>query len=329
MFLSSILQFFLSMVGLASPTPAVLPPQIVEPASAASFAPMEQIVGIEESLGIAFNHSLPVAAATTFGPRRIPSDSLGVLTNAHSALIIDERTWTPLFEKQVDHQQPIASISKLMSALVILDEGLDPAKHVIISKADYIPGGFIHFYSGEEVLMQDLWMTGLIASDNVAIAAMVRATGLSGEEFVAKMNAKAIELGMTNSSFHEPTGISEQNVSTAHDVARLLHEAMSKTTITDAVRRPIYRFEPLNKKGIRTAATTNELLKSFVNKAPYQVMGGKTGFTNEAGYCLSVVVDGPNPADDVIVVVLGAPSNNDRFLEVKGLVDWVYANYEW
>lgn len=329
MILSSILEFFLALTGLGQPTPPVLPNRVVEPASAAEVH-MELYTGMEESLGISFNHSLPVVnAAMTFGPQRIPSDSLGILTSAQSAVVVDERTWSVLFDKQSNIQTPIASISKLMTALVLLDAGLDPVERVTISKADYISGGIIHFFSGEEVLMQDLWMTGLIASDNVAIAAMVRSTGLGTEEFVARMNLKARALGMENTSFVEPTGISEFNVSTATDVARLVSEAMKHREISDAVRRPVYTFEPLNKAVVRRAYTTNELLGSFVNKEPYTIRGGKTGFTNEAGYCLSVVVDGPTDADDVIVVLLGAPTNNDRFLEVKGLVDWVYANYEW
>lgn len=327
MFFSSLLQLFFFMTGATGPSASTLPAP--EPV-VASASQMESFAGFEEGLQLAFHHSLPVATSQpSFGPRRIPSDSLGILTNAQSALVLDERTWSVLFDKNTAQERSLASITKLMTALVVLDEGLDPARRVIIQKTDYRAGGIIHVFSGEEVTMQDLWMLSLIPSDNVAVAAMVRATGLSTEEFVARMNAKAVEIGMEHARFVEPTGISEENHASAYDVALLLQEAMRHVEITDAVRRPIYTFEPLNKKGVRTARTTNELLKSFVNSEPYTVIGGKTGFTYEAGYCLAVVIDGPNPADNVIVVLMGAPSNNDRFQEVKGLVDWVYANYQW
>ncbi len=328
MFFASLLQLFFFLAGSAHPAPESL--SVPQTASAAAAPSVEIISGVESSLQMVFNHSLPVATVSkSFGPRRIPSESLGILTSAESALIVDERTWSVLFDKNTSERRPLASITKLMTGLVVLDEGLEPSRRVVIQKSDYRAGGIIHVFNGEETTMQDLWMLALIPSDNVAAAALVRATGLSQEEFVARMNAKAVELGMANTTFVEPTGISELNTSTAADVALLLQEAMRHVEITDAVRRPVYTFEPFNKKGVRTARSTNELLTSFVNRDPYAVVGGKTGFTYEAGYCLAVVIDGPNPADNVIVVLMGAPSNDDRFQEVKGLVDWAYANYEW
>jgi D-alanyl-D-alanine endopeptidase (penicillin-binding protein 7) len=291
---------------------------------------MEAFDGIEDSLGIPFSHRLPVPAQESgFGPTRIPSDSLGILTKADSAIIIDERTWSVLYEKAPQDVRPIASITKLMTALVLLDYGMDMSADITVSRADYRLGGLINVFSGEVFTTQDIWMVGLIASDNVAISALVRSTGLSEEEFVRRMNAKALELGMHDSAFVEPTGIESGNVSTANDLTKLVAEAMSHVQISDAVRRPFYRFEAKNKPGVRTAQTTNVLLKSFVNEDPYEILGGKTGFINEAGYCLSLVVDGPNEADNVIVILLGADTTEDRFQEVKGLVDWVYANFRW
>jgi len=71
------------------------------------------------------------------------------------------------------------------------------------------------------------------------------------------------------------------------------------------------------------------LLSSYINQDPYKLVGGKTGFIYEAGYCLGVKEDGPDKQDEVIVVVLGSETNPDRFLDVKGLVDWTYQNYKW
>lgn len=325
MILETILHFFFLLTGNAQSSSFT---QQAEPAVAAE--QMETISGYEESLGLTFFHRLPVAAdAAGFGPRRVSSDSLGILTSADSALIIDERTWSVSFEKAASDVRPIASLTKLMSALVLLDEGLDMDAEVTVFKSDYRAGGIVNVFSGEIFTKQDLWMIGLIPSDNVAVTALVRSTGLTNDEFVAKMNAKAASLGMADTSFVEPTGIDSRNVSTARDVAKLVQEAMKHVEITDAVRRPSYSFEAKNKKGVRRVVSTNILLKSFVNEQPYQVLGGKTGFTNEAGYCLSVLVDGPSESDNVIVVLLGADSTEDRFQEVKGLVDWTYANFEW
>ncbi len=319
--------FHLFLLVTGQVTPETLAPTALPVAAAESMVTYE---GVEDSLGFAFSHRLPLPSEIGgFGPRRIPSDSIGILTTAESALIIDERTWSVLYEKSPQEVRSIASLTKMMTALVLLDEGIDMSSDITISRADYRAGGVINVFSGEILSTQDVWMIGLIASDNVAVAALVRSTGLTTEEFVARMNANAAALGLSSSSFVEPTGIDSLNVSTAQDITKLVAEAMKHVEITDAVRRPFYRFEPKNKAGVRTAQTTNVLLKSFVNKDPYQVLGGKTGFTNEAGYCLSVIVDGPNPADNVIVVLLGADSTEDRFQEVKGLVDWTYENYRW
>lgn len=324
MLFEAFFQLFLLVTGHVTPDSFTVP----QPVAAA--ATMETFAGVEDSLGVSFSHRLPLPSeANGFGPARLASDSLGILTTAESALIVDERTWSVLYEKAPQAVRPIASITKLMTALVLLDYGVDMSSEITISRADYRLGGLINVFSGEIFSTQDVWMVGLIASDNVAISALVRSTGLSEEEFVRRMNAKAVELGMIDSAFVEPTGIENGNVSTANDLTKLLAEAMKQVQISDAVRRPFYRFEAKNKPGVRTAQTTNVLLKSFVNEAPYQILGGKTGFINEAGYCLSVIVDGPNPADNIIVILLGADSTEDRFQEVKGLVDWVYGNYRW
>lgn len=324
MFFSLIFHLFLSLAGGGSnqPLPAQAQPQ--------DAVPMLQVSGYDEATATSFAHRLPLLTAYEgFGPRRKPSTSLGVVPNAESALVLDERTWNVLYEKSSNEKRSIASITKLMSALVLLDQQLDPAKTATVTRADYRTGGLYHVFAGEQYTVQDLWMVGLISSDNVAIATLARSTGLSEEEFVAKMNAKAAELGMNDSTFVEPTGINSGNTSTAADIAKLLHAALEKKEITDTLRRPVYQFQPLNKADVRKAISTDTLLSSFINKAPYQVVGGKTGFTYEAGYCMTIRVDGPNDNDDIIVVLLGADTPDDRVQGVKGLVDWTYANYLW
>lgn len=319
-----IMHLFLSLTG-ASPERQPLPAQ-AQPAE----VEMVNIQGFDDATATAYAHRLPlISEFEGFGPRRKPSASLGVVPNAESILVIDERTWNVLYEKSSDETRSMASITKLMSALVLLDLEFDPAQVVTVLRSDYRIGGLFHVFAGEEYTAQDLWMIGLISSDNVAIISLVRSTGLSEEAFVAKMNEKAVELGMENTSFVEPTGINAGNVSTAQDIAKLVQAGLSRVEIADTLRRPVYQFEPLNKPGIRTSISTNTLLNSFINAQPYQIVGGKTGFTYEAGYCMAIRVDGPAENDDVIVVVLGADTPEARVQGVKGLVDWTYENYLW
>lgn len=290
---------------------------------------MEAITGYDEYTARSFSHSLPVIGQSGFGPRRIDTGSLGVLTSADSVLVIDRRTAKVLYEKSSEEVRPIASITKLMTALTLLDQDINFENAATINPLDKQEGGKVQVYLGERFTLQDLWMDGLIASDNVAILALVRNSGLSWEDFMARMNELAKEYGMENSHFVGPTGISRYNVSTAKDLAILIDRAMSEPKIADTLRRPTYSFKPINKDVTRTVKNTNILLNTYINEDPYTILGGKTGFTYEAGYCLGVIVDGPHANDDLIVVVLGADTIDSRFQEVKGLVDWTYNNFEW
>lgn len=323
MMLSILFQIFFSLQQLE------LEPVILEAQAASEETDFDLVSGYDEVTQLSYSHALPKVDNSVFGPQRKPSNSLGVLTTANSALVLDKRTQSILFDKASTDQRSIASITKLMTALVLQDLSLDMQRVITIDQSDYIAGGKVHFYTGEEFILQDLWLAGLIASDNVAIRSMVRNSGLTFEEFIEAMNTKATELGMTQSKFVEPTGINANNVSSAHDVALLLQEALSNTEISDAVRRPSYTFSPLNKELYRTASNTNILVNSYLNEQPYEIHGGKTGFTYEAGYCLAVIVEGPENKDDLVVVVLGADTITDRFQEVKGLIDWTYENYIW
>lgn len=301
------------------------------PFVSAASTEMQFVKGYDETTAMSFFHALPVVGSNEsgFGPTRIDNNSLGIITTADSVLVVDKKTWAVLFDKFSNEVRPIASITKLMTALTLLDHGLNFDHEITISKADYRSGGRINVFTGEIFTIQDVWMDELIASDNVAATALVRSTGMSEEEFVKKMNKLALKLGMNNSHFVEVTGINANNVSTAQDVAKLINAALDKKMISDAVRRPVYSFKPVNKDALRTIYSTNILLNTYVNEDPYSVVGGKTGFTFEAGYCMAVEVDGPKENDEIIVVVLGADSPEDRFQEIKGLTDWTYENYNW
>ena len=328
MILSLLFQTFL-FAAFQGQSPDLGLQPIIPVSAAATSAEMELIQGYDEYTAISFAHSLPVVGEDDFGPQRLAGDSLGILTTAESALVVDRRTKKVLFDKSSDDIRPIASITKLVTALTLLDLGINLQDEVTISVNDKTDGGRIYVYTGEKFSVQDLWFAALIASDNVAITALVRSTGLTTEEFVAKMNEKAQKLEMFNSRFNEPTGISRHNVSTAREIVLLLDEALQHSEIADALRRTSYTFSPLNKDSFRTVTNTNKLVKSYLNEEPSRVLGGKTGFTFEAGYCLGVVVDGENLNDQLIVVVLGADSSDARFQEAKGLIDWTYEQYRW
>ena len=203
------------------------------------------------------------------------------------------------------------------------------AKTIFLTRADETEGANPHIYRGEEVRFIDLWKSALISSDNNSIMAMVRSLGFSRTEFVDLMNKKAQELKLYNTEFSDPTGLDPRNTSTATDVARLIYLAMKKNEIRETVIQNSYSFSILNSQKNRRIKTTDVLINSFLNSRDYgyELVGGKTGFLPEAGYCLSVEVS--HLDKPVIFVVLNSSDINARFQDTKILADWVFNNYKW
>jgi len=234
-----------------------------------------------------------------------------------------------LSQKNATEQQALASITKLMTALVILDEKPDWQKVIKFASSDETEGAFAHIYRGEEVLFIDAWKSALIASDNNSIMAMIRSLGFSNEEFVAKMNFKARNIGMEQSVFADPTGLSPQNRSTALDITRLVYTALKKNEIKESVSQGSYIFKILNSGKTRKITSTDILIDSFLNNARYgyNLIGGKTGYLPSAGYCLAVEVAQGDKS--VLIVVLNSANITERFQDVKVIADWVFNNYLW
>ena len=262
-------------------------------------------------------------------PVRINPENIGVQVTAKRFAVIDAGSGALLFQKDSNLRQPIASITKLMTALVILEKKPVWQKPVQMEKEDETSGAFPHIYRGEEVRFVDLWKSALISSDNNAIKAMIRALELKENEFVGLMNNKARGLGMANTNFTDATGLSEMNFSSAADVAILIHAALQKNEIRESVLQPQYEFAILNSKKKRKIFNTDILVKSFLNdeRYGYELIGGKTSYLDEAGYCLGVKISHENHS--VIIVVLASATAADRFQDVKAIADWVFSNYRW
>jgi len=262
-------------------------------------------------------------------PERINLENIGVKVSAKRFAAIDVKSGKLLLQQDSQVKQPIASISKIMTALVILDQKPDWQKAVEMTIADETVGAKPHIFRGERVKFLDLWKTALVASDNNAIMAMIRSLGFSKSEFAELMNKKAEELQMFNSSFEDPTGLSENNISTALDVARLVHSAMQENEIRESVVQSKYSFEVLNNGKVRNISNTDILLDSFLNKKKYgyELIGGKTGFIYEAGYCLGVEISSLD--HPVVIVALNSDTIESRFQDVKAIADWVFTNYSW
>jgi D-alanyl-D-alanine endopeptidase (penicillin-binding protein 7) len=248
---------------------------------------------------------------------------------AKSFIVADESTGRTLLQKNIWTRRPIASLTKLMTALVWLDLDGNLDKTVEISSADYRAGSVPYFIAGERVLARDLFYTGLVASSNSAIAALARSSGLSEVDFVENMNDKAKELGMNETVFVETTGLDARNISTAHDLQILVKVTFANEAILRATQMKEYSFTPQEKDDWRKVASTNWLLNGSLNDGAYKIIGGKTGHIEEGGYNLVVKVFNKERNRDIFVIILDSANIDKRFSEASQLIKWTYKNYLW
>ncbi len=298
---------WLLAIAMASARPSVAP-ALVQPAVPQNHLPKAQDVKMK--------------VPTSKDPLRI-----GVATDAAAVVLMDRQTGTVLFGKQSDSPRSIASLTKMMTALVVLDSRPNFDELVTVQPTDLRSGAYDFIFSGDTVKVRDLLNLSLVASSNSAAATLARSTGLTAEEFAARMNAKAKEIGMANAMFVEPTGLDGRNKASAYDVALLLRAAFREQIVREAAVKSEYRLTTEQGK-MRVARATDELLGAVSAKQPFRLLGGKTGFLNEAGYCFGAIAENGN-GDGLVAVALGAGSKDERFTEVKKLLYWGFDVFKW
>jgi len=257
--------------------------------------------------------------ATTVLPR-YKIDASGDLVpdvRAAAAIIYDPVTNHVLWEENSQTQRSIASITKVMTAVVFLENNPDLSQQVAVERSDVYAASTTHLKARDKVTADDLLHLLLIASDNAAARALARISPYGSEGFVRRMNEKAAELGLENTSYADPSGLLSENVSSAYDMARLITHASSDERIGSIMRTSEYTVHAAS----RTISfhSTNHLL----GRENVDVLAGKTGFISKAGYCLATLLRLPQSNQQVAVVVLGARSNAGRFLEAQNLFTWM------
>jgi len=234
-----------------------------------------------------------------------------------SALVIDQSSGQPLLEKQPDAVVPIASISKLMTAMVVLDAKLDLQEVISIGEEDVdgLKGTRSRLPVGTTMTREAAMLLALMSSENRAANALGRHYPGGLPAFVQAMNKKAQALGMYHSRFEEPTGLSSNNVSTAHDLARMVAAAARYPEIRQYSTTAEARVE-LNGR-IRDFHNTNALVRSD----NWEIGVSKTGYISEAGRCLVMqarVADKP-----VVIVLLDSVGKMTRVGDAQRIKRWM------
>jgi len=232
---------------------------------------------------------------------------------SQAAVVVDLTDGRVLVKKNESAVRSIASLTKMATALVFLSGSPDLSKVVTIEKADREGAGRSRLYSGSQVTLGDVLHLMLICSDNVAARVLARSGGMTSQQFIERMNDKALELGMTHTHFADPSGLDPANVSTAADCAVLLKTALDQNVIAGIMSKKNYSFKPLNKKRVYTVNNTNRLLFGRAD-----IVGGKTGYINESGYCLALCAK--REGRKLAAIVLGAPTSGTRFRDAARLL---------
>lgn len=271
----------------------------------------------------------------TFTPPKIEPPKLPILKEgveeltytgtAEGVLVKDTITGTVLYQKNAYTQHAMASITKLMSALVLLEQPMDWSTSTVVVADDVID---THMYAGDTYTLEDLWNAALIASSNKAVLTLIDASPRTREVFVARMNEKAQELGMSDTVFVEPTGLDAGNISTPSDIAILINEALKQEKIASALTTVEYEIYSAERKSKHHMWNTNWLLLQWVPNTFERIYGGKTGYITASQYNFTTQVEDEKKRK-ITVVILGADTHEARFTEARDIANWVYDSYIW
>ena len=238
-----------------------------------------------------------------------------------SALVIDAEGQV-IYGKDIDTVRSIASITKLMTAMVILDSGLDLNEKITVTKADrdlvQLTGSRLEY--GATLPRREMILLAIMSSENRAATALGRNFPGGMTAFVKQMNTKAVQLGMKNSHFADPAGLNVNNTSTARDLMKMVTAAEGYDLIRKASTTTRIEVHPYAKRGPLVYGNTNRLLK---NKS-WSIALSKTGYINESGRCL--VMQANIEGERVSIVLLNSFGKLTPFGDSNRLRQWMLAS---
>jgi serine-type D-Ala-D-Ala endopeptidase (penicillin-binding protein 7) len=263
-------------------------------------------------------------------PVRIDLSEIEQQIGAHAYVVMDRSTGKILTVKQENRVWPIASLTKLVTADVVLDASVPMSRTADIRNSDNVGGARLYVNDGDTMSVGDLFFATLVASANNAANALSRATGLNREDFLSRMNDRARSLNLSRTDFVDPTGIELGNVSTAREMARLALYVFARDEVRRFTTTQTAYVDVLNRGTSKKMINTNWMLYKPAYDDVY-VTGGKTGYLIESGWNVVVTLR-PNSTDtdrELLLVVFGAGSRVESFNDTKRLAEWAWQTHEW
>lgn len=237
-----------------------------------------------------------------------------------SVIVFDLDAGHVLYERNADDVRPVASVTKLVSALALVRAGGDLEATFCVDKRQYPSrnGARSHLSTGDCLSGWDVLGAALVASDNRAAYGLATVAGLDLDDFVAQMNAVSAELGMTRSSWSDPSGLEDENLSTARDIARATVAVAAHPVLSSVASAPYWDLLRTNAAGPRRLHSTDRLAA----REDLLVEAAKTGYTDTARYCFTTAVVTPE-GHRIVVTLLGAEGKLTRWGDMERILQWV------
>lgn len=311
------------LFGLFRPSSQPSVTTISQPTTGAPVLPF-----VEESRGLAAGYQ----------PVMKPYAGNLIIPSAHASVVMDVESGAVLQAHNADDQRQIASLTKLFTATIVMERIKDLDEPVTIDEESvYADGtrigcprsGFCNgerLKVGERISVRSLLMAALMNSANDAAIALGKHIGGTQAGFARIMNARAVELGLTDSHFVTPSGLEidgheTEGYSSAHDVALIAAHALRFPMLWDIMRTEKTTIASVDGKYTHDIFNTDQLLGQFPN-----LVGTKTGFTPLAGYSLLAVAEDPSRRHEVVAVVL---DDQNRWQSVRSMIDWSFQTFDW
>lgn len=271
--------------------------------------------------------AISINASVSEGDNELEIDTENINSleiNAKSAVLMDAKTGTVLFTKNASEALPPASVTKIMTLLLVaeaIDQGAISLTDTVYVSANAASkgGSQIFIKEGEEFSIEDLLKSTVIASANDAAVALAEALGGTEESFVERMNERASELGMRNTHFENSTGLDDtvtNHLTSAYDIALMSRELLKYDTVT--AYSNVWQDSIRNGEFVLT--NTNRLVRYYEG-----CTGLKTGSTDKAGFCISATAE--RDGMHLIAVVMGAETRDERNNAARAMLDYGFSNY--
>ncbi len=244
----------------------------------------------------------------------------GPTVKSRSAFVYDLDAGRVLYQKHPDDPRPVASITKVVSALAYASTDPNPDREVVIGPEQYPTrsGARSRLSTGDVTSGIDLLGAALVSSDNRAALGLAAAADMHLEQFVGRMNAVSVELGMTRSSWVDPSGLEDENLSTARDIAKATVAVATHPMLAPVASAPHWDLWRKNKNYVRRLGSTDRLS----GRDDLVVETAKTGYTDTARYCFTTVLR-TDSGHRLVISLLGADGKMTRWADVNRILSWV------